>query len=553
MHRFLLIVGVATTTGFHVAPSGGRPMVLKSTMVRYPPPPPVTTEIEEEPVPEKRNPPQITEKDPWSVALRVFPLAFGHGMWAFFITWFLSREKFVQVFFDHLGGVGTQVHILLGGVLGLLTAFRTNQAYGRYWRATEAMGELRAGLVAVARKLAFLNDGDALDKRLYRATIRHLLAMPIAVKHYLRGDDDEDLNIDDEFYSSSGSSVFRYDGAAPYVSILNSAELNDLVEVRDAFGVPPPHALFSSLYVLVRPVLASDDGRGVRLTLWTSICGSLDRAADAYGVLKTIRHSVQPRSYALHVRRFLMLWLATLPVALLSADVSFNPLGAALISFASAWALYSTDELAHIVGQPFDRLVDDPRVVRLKWRAVRWWHSSTRSVNRVRHWRPRWSRRPPDVKEEEPTAAEDTSADVDDLEDDDDDFEDEIYPSSIETPAERSPPMTLDDTLVEMQQSTTTTFPLDEWADALITTLRHHVLVQSVLDSRIRSRTWVVQPEACVQKPPPGLLTDDDDTPPQRVAPQKPREMRKATSNSTTNSTDDNNTDDDEAVDPDVV
>eukprot|EP00635_Sarcinochrysidales_sp_CCMP3193_P000804 CAMPEP_0118900816 /NCGR_PEP_ID=MMETSP1166-20130328/6762_1 /TAXON_ID=1104430 /ORGANISM="Chrysoreinhardia sp, Strain CCMP3193" /LENGTH=534 /DNA_ID=CAMNT_0006839969 /DNA_START=179 /DNA_END=1786 /DNA_ORIENTATION=+ len=500
--------------------------------------------------------PLVMEKDPWSVALRVFPLAFGHALWAWLVTWlFQDRQAFLgAALHQHVGGVGTLVHGLLGGVLGLLTAFRTNQAYGRYWRATEAFGELRAGLVAVARKLSGLNDGDALDKRLYRATIRHLLAMPIAVKHYLRGDDDFDDDDD----------IVTYDPHLSYVSVLNSQELSDLVEVRDAFAVPPPHALFASLYVLIRPVLASDDGRGLRLTLWSSIATSLDKSADAYSVLKTIRQSAPPRSYALHVRRFLMVWLATLPVALLSADaLSCNPLGAAVVAGASAWALYSTDELAHIVGQPFDRLVDDPRVVKLKWRTSRWLAESRQklrtlpsTIARPFFFSQRKRRRRRQDHSEEDEQEPELSAEEKQAED-----EYQEYASSMPTTytSTDDPPKHGD---VALQRSTTTTFPLDEWADSLITTLRHHVLVHSVLDRRIRSRTWVVQPEACVQKPPPSLDTADDDDDDDDVldkATTVPKAMRQATTNSTVaNSThpggdDDDPDDDPDPVDPDVV
>lgn len=384
--------------------------------------------------PKSSEAPQVTERDPWSIGVRVMPNALAHGVWA------LAVMHLAQALFDGkgravlhgwFGGVGTTVHALLGGVLGLLLAFRTNQAYGRYWRATEAFGELRDALVAATNKAAHLNAED--DRKLYRALVRHLIAIPVAVAQGLKGINDR----------------------SEFVTALSAKELDDLEECRKVLGVSSAQYLFSSLNVLIQSIKASDDGRGNRLTLWQSLDTHLVAAARAYGVVETVRVSSPPRSYALHVRRFLLVWVATLPIALLCAwptHVPFHPITAALVATTSALALYATDELAQLVGQPFEPLL------RPKYKIVRRLELALVRTKRKTTFLSKF-----------------------------------ISPFRIGGR--------------EKHTKQDTTFPVDSWSKYVITTLRHIIIVQSLLERRVRSRSWVIVPEDLVQPP---LISPED-------------------------------------------
>ena len=58
-----------------------------------------------------------------------------------------------------------------------------------------------------------------------------------------------------------------------------------------------------------------------------------------------------PASYALHTGRFVFLWVSTLPFVLL--DGLMSPAAVPFTMLAVAWALYSTEELAQILEEPF--------------------------------------------------------------------------------------------------------------------------------------------------------------------------------------------------------
>ena len=64
----------------------------------------------------------------------------------------------------------------LGGVLGLLLAFRTNQAYLRYQQLCTTWVSLATHSLNMARNAA------QLDFKLYSAVLRHVIAFPIAIK-----------------------------------------------------------------------------------------------------------------------------------------------------------------------------------------------------------------------------------------------------------------------------------------------------------------------------------------------------------------------------------
>jgi len=298
-----------------------------------------------------------------------------------------------------------------------------------------------------------------------------------------------------------------------------------LIEIRNSFGVPPPHALFASIYFLLRPVRALDDGRYARVALWSAIENSLNKAATAYGVLKTIRHYQHPRSYALHVRRFLLVWLVTLPIALASI-LAFVPTGAAFVVGACAWAMYSTDELAYLVGQPFDKILGSSSMQRpffqKKSSSALGIFSNKLFVRLVGNKHNSISK------------------------DQDKEFDYASY-----EPAQPPEPSTAGfSSSPKYRQKLQTTFPLDEWADYLVISIRQHVLVHSVLDRRIKSRTWVVKPEACVQKAIDEPIPYEAQRPPNKN--EDEQQHHQTISNNAT-SDDDDDLDETDPVEPDII
>jgi len=241
----------------------------------------------------------------------------------------------------------------------------------------------------------------------------------------------------------------------------------------------------------------------------------LNDAATAYGVLKTIRHSQPPRSYALHVRRFLLVWLATLPIAL-GSSLAFAPFGAACVVGAIAWALYSTDELAYLVGQPFDKLLGPtswqqaffgmspktqfqiPGTTLLTNAILNPLQNLLYRIRQINEGKKRGIR----LNRNSISFASSSNTTSCTSHDEDSEEEDEEFDYKSYEPSQPPEPSNVGVSATQRyRQVPQTTFPLDEWADFLVTAIRQHVLVHSVLDRRVKSRTWVVKPESCVQKP----------------------------------------------------
>jgi len=226
-------------------------------------------------------------------------------------------------------------------VLGLLLAFRTNQAFDRYWSACKCWAEVHRSTHTAARLAACLSDGCEKsvmkeDRRTYTSIIRHLIAFPIALKHHLR----QTMVVKELF------------------PVLWISEIDALVAADNA-----PNALLASLSMLLRPIRARDDGSGKDLALWTALEQCVGQLQATSSTLELLRQVPAPASYSLLVSRFVGLWVATLPLVLIDL---MHPLSVPAALLLVAWALYSTEELAQLMEDPFGcELADKPETVPL--------------------------------------------------------------------------------------------------------------------------------------------------------------------------------------------
>lgn len=235
-------------------------------------------------------------------------------------------------------------------MLGLLLAFRTNQAYQRYWSAIQAwvsIHKVSHNLIRLASSIYFDADGRVGGEEsaessgpangnsryatfAYASFVRHLVALPISLKQRL------------------------YDVPDP-------TELWRVLlraEAEACLRSPTPHlVILASLSLLVLPLKNRDDGAGKALALWGRMEEGLSELQAAACQLDLVASLPPPASYSVHTARFLALWTSTLPFVL----VGLFPLPLVpLCTLAVAWALYSTEELAKLLDQPFGRPGDRP-------------------------------------------------------------------------------------------------------------------------------------------------------------------------------------------------
>ena len=262
--------------------------------------------------------------DPYRIALRVLPLILLHALWSCVIVFarHLSRRAW---------RAEPLLHMLTGSVLGLLLAFRTNQAYNRYWSACSAWATIHKASHNLARQASHLYfqtpDSDIVSNRFasfgYPSFVRHLVALPISLKQRLRG--------------------------AP-----NPTELWAVLARSEAdmvMAAPSPHlVLLASLSLIAMPLRSRDDGSGKSLALWGELERGLGELQSAACQLDLVARLPPPASYSVHTARFLCLWTMTLPIVLVEL---MHPFAVPVAILAVAWALYSTEELAKLLDCPF--------------------------------------------------------------------------------------------------------------------------------------------------------------------------------------------------------
>jgi len=251
--------------------------------------------------------------DPYRVLKRILPWIVGHVAWSTIII--ALHRAGVPLAMPFL------VHPLLGGVLGLLLAFRTNSAYERHWSACRSLSELQNTTMSMARLASHLGRTDF---ALYRAIMRYLSAVPIAVKQRMR----------------------RERATSEFQRVLLPYEVSDL----DA--ADPITVVLMNLSTLLQPIKAQDDGLGKSLALWSKLEDCVIKLQVIASQLELILRTRLPRSYSVHVSRFVFLWTTTLPCVLV--ELMRPELVVATMIFVT-WALYSTEELALIMEEPFGR------------------------------------------------------------------------------------------------------------------------------------------------------------------------------------------------------
>lgn len=251
--------------------------------------------------------------DPYKVAKRVLPIILVHGLWATCVV-------IIHIATDFRLRAPSLLHTLLGGVLGLLLAFRTNQAYERYWSSCKLWTQLHAAAHNMARLASHLSDSKVND---YTSILRHLIAYPIALKQHLRRERD-----DKEFWP-----------------ILWLSEIDAMMNARS-----PHMVLLASLSMLIRPVKQRDDGSGKDLAIWSQLEGCVTQLQTIACSLEQVVKLPPPQSYSLLTARFVFLWVGTLPLVLVGFMRPYLVPPSMLLV---AWALYSTEELAQLMEAPF--------------------------------------------------------------------------------------------------------------------------------------------------------------------------------------------------------
>jgi len=172
------------------------------------------------------------------------------------------------------------VHSLLGIVLGLFLVFRTNSAYDRWWEGRKQWGSLVNNCRSLALKMnAFLPTSDD-ENRLF---FEHMISnFAVALKDHLRNQ----INVNHfQGFSPVMISEFKLKSHIPnHILKLSYLRLNELYKSKIISG--------DQLFLADKELKAFSD-----------ILGGCER----------IKNTPIPHSYSMYIKKFIFLFIITLP------------------------------------------------------------------------------------------------------------------------------------------------------------------------------------------------------------------------------------------------
>ncbi|MBX7126176.1 MAG: hypothetical protein K1X47_10820 [Cyclobacteriaceae bacterium] len=215
----------------------------------------------------------------------------------------------------------TAVHSLLGIVLGLFLVFRTNSSYDRWWEGRRLWG----GLVNSSRNFALkLHAALPLDHpdRTWFAVMTGNFA--VALKEQLRrGVLVNELEVSDEHFAAE---IQQANHKPNRISAMMYRRVEDLGRQ----GVLTSHQLLNL---------------DKELKDFTDILGACER----------IKKTPIPYSYMMYIKKFIFIYLITLPFGLITTFGYFTIPTVLLVSF----VLLSVELIAEEIEDPFGRDIND--------------------------------------------------------------------------------------------------------------------------------------------------------------------------------------------------
>lgn len=224
-------------------------------------------------------------------------------------------------FYPELPGTIT-VHSLLGIVLGLFLVFRTNSAYDRWWEGRKLWGGLVNSTRNFALKLNAYLDKEDHDNREWFAKM--IPNFTYAMKESLRrGVQLAELEpISDDF-------------------------IEDIKKYRHK-----PNRISAMMYSRVNELYRKNTFTGDHLI---NLDKELKDFIDLIGACERIRHTPIPYSYTMYIKKFIFIYIITLPFGFVTTFGYFSVAIVLLVSF----ILLSVELIAEEIEDPFGRDIND--------------------------------------------------------------------------------------------------------------------------------------------------------------------------------------------------
>lgn len=215
----------------------------------------------------------------------------------------------------------TVVHSLLGIVLGLFLVFRTNSAYDRWWEGRRLWGGLVNSTRNFALKLNAILPADSSDRKWFAQMISNFT---IATKEQLRsGVQMSDLEIDDQMEKEK---IAKANHKPNFISALMYQKVEALTRANVLTGF---HQI--------------------------NLDKEMKDFIDLMGGCERIRKTPIPYSYTMYIKKFIFIYIITLPFGFLETFGYYTIPTVVLVSF----ILLSVELIAEEIEDPFGRDVND--------------------------------------------------------------------------------------------------------------------------------------------------------------------------------------------------
>jgi len=209
------------------------------------------------------------------------------------------------------------VYSLIGFVISMLLIFRTNTAYDRWWEGRKKWGELVNDTRNLSVKLvAFIPSSNRDDLDFFRRMISNFV---FATKEHLRGCIlFEELDLTEQ-------------------------EL-EYIKTKAHIPVAISQLIYTRLHKLKGNKFLSDE-------YFFIIDKNLNKLIDSLGACERIKKTPIPFSYSLFIKKFIFIYVTTLPLAFVTIFGYFSSLIATFIFY----VLVSIEVLAEEIEDPFGK------------------------------------------------------------------------------------------------------------------------------------------------------------------------------------------------------
>jgi putative membrane protein len=215
----------------------------------------------------------------------------------------------------------TVVHSLLGIVLGLFLVFRTNSAYDRWWEGRKMWGGLVNSTRNFAMKLNSVLPQGSADRKWFAEMISNFV---IATKEQLRnGVQVAELEIEDQ------------------------ATLDRISKANHK-----PNFVSSLMYQKVEALAKANVITGFHQI---NLDKEMKDFIDLMGACERIKKTPIPYSYTMYIKKFLFIYIITLPIGFLETFGYYTVPTVLLVSF----ILLSVELIAEEIEDPFGKDVND--------------------------------------------------------------------------------------------------------------------------------------------------------------------------------------------------